>query len=434
MEQDGRRFARRADKKGYGRVPSRFWYWFGVSAARLAGVFLGVRIHADPSVRRLRGPAIILGNHPSYLDPFLAAYACWPLHFNMVAQNDLFRNPVLRFLLGKLGCIPKVQFRTDTRAIKAMLRVLHRDGMLGVFPEGMRSPDGTGLHFEDAIARTAKKAGAAILVNILHGAYLTWPRWAAKGARLRFGRIHSECRVLYTHEQIESMSVGEIHAGVREALRFNDYDWQREHRIRFRCRRPADGLANILHWCPKCGAELAIRAEGHGIRCSACGNEGTMDAYGLLHPVGSDDVIPTDPAAWHAGQKARMAELAADPAFALECAVPRLRMSDLEGDFQEAGSGRLRVDREGIRYTGTVNGTDKTLFVRLARLSGFSSDFGKRFELVIDDVSYRIYPEDGQMVIRIVDAVEALREHSLREPEGVSVEAQAQRGMAGTER
>ena len=134
-----------------------------------------------------------------------------------------------------------------------------------------------------------------------------------------------------------------------------------------------------------------------------------MDAYGLLSPKEADDVIPPDPAAWHTLQKESMVKRVANPDFAIECEVPLLKMSDLDGDFSEAGSGRLRVDREGIRYTGTINGEDKSLFVRLARLPGFSSDFGKRFELVIEDVSYRIYTDDGQRIIQILDAVEALR-------------------------
>ncbi len=395
---------------GWGRVPSRFWYWVGVTGTRIAARLFGLRLHTDPAVRALRGPAILLGNHPSYLDPFFLALAAWPLRFNMLAQNDLFRNPILRFLLSRLGCIPKVQFRTDTRAVKAMFRVLRRGGMLGVFPEGMRSPDGTGLRFEDAITRTAQKTGAAIIVHVLHGAYLTWPRWAKRGARLRFGRIHSTCRVLYTHEQVQSLPAGEIHDGIRAALAYNDYDWQRQQQIPFRCKKPAQGLARILHWCPRCGAELAIRAAGDLVWCSACGNAGSMDVYGLLHPAGADDVIPADPAAWHAGQKAALARRAAQPDFAITCAVPLLQSSDLGGEFAEAGAGQLRVDRDGIRYRGTIDGRDGELFVRLARLPGFSSDFGKRFELVIEDVSYRIYPDDGQRVIQIVDAVEVLRE------------------------
>ena len=412
MDQAGKRLARRADRQGLGRVPSRFWYYVGVSAARLMGLFVGIRTHVAPDVRKIKGPAIILGNHPSYLDPFIAAYVCWPLHFNMLAQNDLFRNPVLKFLLQKLGAIPKVQFRADMRAIKAMLRVLRRDGLLGVFPEGSRSHDGTGLPFEDAIARTAKKSTAAIVVNVLHGAYLTWPRWAGKGAKLRFGCIECDCRILYTHEQVAAMSVEEIDIGIKQALAYNDYDWQREHKIRFRCRKPAKGLDRILHQCPRCEKELVIRSEGRKIWCESCGNTGEMDVYGLLHPAGPEDVIPEDPARWHAWQKAKLAERVSDPEFALEFEAPLLDISDLEGDFQPAGKGHVRVDHEGIRYSGTVHGEKKELFVKLARLPGFSADFGRRFELVLEDISYRLYPENGQQVIMIMDAVEVMRERA----------------------
>ena len=416
MEETGRRLARRADKKGIGRQPSRFWYFVGVTLTRLACLFLRVRRTVEPGVHAMKGPAIILGNHPSYFDPFIAALACWPLHFNMVAQNDLFRNPILRYLLLQLGCIPKVQFRTDTRAIKAMFRVLRRDGLLGVFPEGMRSPDGTNLRFEDAIARTVKKSGSAVVVNVLTGAYLTWPRWSKSGAHMRIGRIDSHCRVLYTHEQISTLSVEEIHAGIVEALSYNDYNWAREQHVKFRCKKPADGLERVLHQCPRCKKELAIRSEGRRIWCSACGNEGQMDDYGLLHPSGKDDVIPEDPSRWHAWQKARMAERVVDPDFAIEADVPLLEVSDLDGEFGPSGSGRVRVDHEGVRYTGTVNGEEKELFVRLARIPNFSADFGKRFELVLEDISYRFHPADGQMVIMILDAVEAMRDAAERAP------------------
>jgi hypothetical protein len=68
------------------------------------------------------------------------------------------------------------------------------------------------------------------------------------------------------------------------------------------------------------------------------------------------------------------------------------------------------VYKRQVRYTGTVLGAEKELFVKLARIPGFSADFGKRFELVLEDVSYRIHPANGQMVIQILDAVEAMRD------------------------
>src|SRR5690554_4054243 len=205
---------RQKAKYEVGGIPSPFWYPLGVAACRLLFRILRVRIKTDPDVLELKGPAIVLGNHASYLDPMISAVGCWPQRVHFLAQNNLFRKWLLRYLLIRVGCIPKIQFRTDTRAVKAMFRVLRRGGFLGVFPEATRSPAGMSQPFEDAIARTAKKYKTAVVVSHIDGAYLTWPRWAARGAKLRIGRIDNRNRILYTHEQVEQMTVEEIHAGI----------------------------------------------------------------------------------------------------------------------------------------------------------------------------------------------------------------------------
>ncbi|HBP37271.1 MAG TPA: hypothetical protein DD640_00705, partial [Clostridiales bacterium] len=165
----------------------------------------GLRFNKPEEIRRLRGPLVVIGNHPSYFDPFLTAAALFPWRINYVTSHSFFRNPVLRFLLGKLGAIPKIQFRSDLQAMKHMLRVIRSGGILGIYPEGQRSLDGGRQTVDEAIAKLVSKLGCPVVAVHDSGGYLTWPRWSQ--SRWRRGRIKVEISVLFTPEQLAGLDV-----------------------------------------------------------------------------------------------------------------------------------------------------------------------------------------------------------------------------------
>lgn len=141
------------------------------------------RLRADP---RLAGPAIVVANHVSNLDPplvggWLAGGLGRRLAF--LAKEQLFRGVVGRFMLGQ-GMIPVRAGRSDVDALRKARSVLQRGGIIVVFPEGTRSPDGViGEAFAGA-AMLAAHPDAWIVPVGVGDTDLLMPR----GARLpRFG-------------------------------------------------------------------------------------------------------------------------------------------------------------------------------------------------------------------------------------------------------
>ena len=109
---------------------------------------------------------------------------------NFVAGEFLFRKKIFGHIITKGGCIPKAQFRNDLRTVRAMMRVLGRGGVLGIFPEGTRFTDWHSIGFENGLASIIKKTGAGVVIFRSHGAYMTWPRWSQSSWRR--GRITAE--------------------------------------------------------------------------------------------------------------------------------------------------------------------------------------------------------------------------------------------------
>ncbi len=83
------------------------------------------------------GPTILCANHTSMIDVVVLIAALHrPIRF--MAKAELFRIPVLSWLIRKMGAFPVSRGRADTGAIKQSLAVLSEGGMLGIFPQGKR--------------------------------------------------------------------------------------------------------------------------------------------------------------------------------------------------------------------------------------------------------------------------------------------------------
>lgn len=106
-------------------------------------VFLLMR----PRVRGLRhlwrrGGAIVVSNHWALSDPILIALIS-PRIIHFVAKQELFHNPVARFLLMRgLYAFPVNRKQADMASLRQAMDVLQKGRVFGIFPEGRRSVTG----------------------------------------------------------------------------------------------------------------------------------------------------------------------------------------------------------------------------------------------------------------------------------------------------
>jgi 1-acyl-sn-glycerol-3-phosphate acyltransferase len=84
-----------------------------------------------------RGGVLVCANHISYADPpVLGCAAPRPLHY--MAKIELFKIPVLGFLIKHVGAFPVQQRTADRQALKTAIEYLTKGECVGMFPEGQR--------------------------------------------------------------------------------------------------------------------------------------------------------------------------------------------------------------------------------------------------------------------------------------------------------
>jgi len=85
------------------------------------------------------GALLLCGNHTALLDPLFMAMATGarrPLNF--LAKEELFRVPVLKTVIRKLGAFPVARGQADIGAVRQSVDLLKNGGRLMIFPDGTR--------------------------------------------------------------------------------------------------------------------------------------------------------------------------------------------------------------------------------------------------------------------------------------------------------
>jgi 1-acyl-sn-glycerol-3-phosphate acyltransferase len=115
------------------------------------------------------GGAILAGNHLSVSDQlFLGSVVDRQVHF--WAKEDYFHKPgvqgkALSIMMHGLGTIPvhREGGRAALHALDAAVPVLKSGELVGIFPEGTRSPDGKLYRGRTGVARLAMDAGVPVV-------------------------------------------------------------------------------------------------------------------------------------------------------------------------------------------------------------------------------------------------------------------------------
>lgn len=116
------------------------------------------------------GKVIIYSNHISMLDPIVIA-CVMPRKIYFMAKAELFKNPILGFILKNLGAFPVKRGTADLSAIKNSLQVLKEGNVFGIFPEGTRNKQGGVQHFSHGVASIAHRSKAKIIPVGIIGEY-----------------------------------------------------------------------------------------------------------------------------------------------------------------------------------------------------------------------------------------------------------------------
>ncbi len=142
-----------------------------------AGLTLGfgLRIKGKRHIPQT-GPALIIANHQSFLDPVLVGLAA-PRMLTYLARKTLFHHqPIFSWLIRTLHAIPVDQDGVAKEGMRAVLQALEAGRAVLIFPEGGRTENGKIAPLMRGIVLLVERSKAPVVAIGLAGAFQALPR------------------------------------------------------------------------------------------------------------------------------------------------------------------------------------------------------------------------------------------------------------------
>ena len=195
-----------------------------------------------------RGPCFLFGNHSNRWDPFvLNCFSPWACPTAGVMTREYFRRPFLRWALGSLDLQPARKRVVEPALVRAVHELLKHGEAVVIYPEGGARWTGRPEPWIESSAKMFVRSGYPVYPVLMHGSYVTWPRWATYP---RPGRIEVEIQPSITFDPTDSP------ADALERLKKSISEDENivEERLRPRwAYRPADGIDRLLYRDPLTG-------------------------------------------------------------------------------------------------------------------------------------------------------------------------------------
>lgn len=379
------------------RKCSPFVIDFAYVISKIILFFKGVKIKYKSSVDgEIEGPAIVLCNHGSFIDFVFAGTLLRKKRPNFVVARLYFYNKLYARIMKKGGCFPKSMFTPDLDSAKNCLRVLKNGDVLAMMPEARLSTVGRFEDIQESTFPFLKSAGVPIYTIKINGDYFASPKWG-NGLRQN-AYLEAELAPLFSKEQIAELSVEEIKAGVEERLYYDEFEWiKTKPELRYKSKRLAEGLENVLVRCPKCGAVHSIKTKGRLVTCEKCDLCLELDdRYSFKENPYFENF-----ARWYDWQYALIkSDIDKNPDYVLKSKVT-LKLPSLDGEslLRYGGEGECELNKDGLTYRGTRDGKDFEIFFPICEIYRLLFGAGEDFETYVGKEIYYFIPEEKRSCV-----------------------------------
>lgn len=127
---------------------------------------------------------ILVAPHRTWWDPLYLAVAASPKKFSFMAKEELFKNPILRFILVHCNAFPVKRDNPGPSAIKTPVKLLKKtDLSLIMFPSGTRHSS----ELKGGLAVIARLAKVRVVPCVYQGPLTLRDLFKRKKVTVRFG-------------------------------------------------------------------------------------------------------------------------------------------------------------------------------------------------------------------------------------------------------
>lgn len=372
-------------------------------------VTLPARLRIVKSDKRgIKPPFLVFGTHHSFTDFYVTPLALFPHRANYVSELEGFEN-FGEWLYRQAGCLGTRKFVDDMELIKNIKGIMDRKGILVLYPEARYANVGTSSKLPISAAKLVKFLKVPVVTLNMKGNYLQSPIWNLK--KRREARLHTDMTYALTTEDVESMSVEEIYEKLTGLLSYDEYQWQRETRLKITYKKRAEGLHMPLYQCRCCKTEFSMQSEGERLFCTCCGKNWRMDEYGTLveEQSGEQIYIPD----WYEWERDFVNRQIEEGKYLLDMDVKVEALPNAK-NFIDCGTGHIHQDEQGfvLTFFDYIEKKEQTLTVKTSTLFSIHTEYdyrgkGQCITLSTLDNTYFIYPlESGFNATKIQFATE----------------------------
>ncbi|MDD4077859.1 MAG: lysophospholipid acyltransferase family protein [Bacilli bacterium] len=211
-----------------------------------------------------KGPAIILFNHSTNLDPFMVCMSIpGPVYF--IATDDIFSvrllSPLIRYLVAPIS---KSKAINDIQTIMESLRIVKEGGRIALSPEGNRTFTGELCYVNKAIVKFVRLLKIPLVIHNIIGGFGVHPRFSP---HLRKGRMDGFVRKIIMPDEYLDLSDNELYELIIENLSVDELVTGRKYKSKKR----AEKMESLFYVCPVCKMISTLYSKENHCYCRHCG-------------------------------------------------------------------------------------------------------------------------------------------------------------------
>jgi 1-acyl-sn-glycerol-3-phosphate acyltransferase len=123
-----------------------------------------------------KGPAIIVSNHATYIDPIIVMVATWNRRTSFIATEDLFGTKIRSFFFNAIRCIKINKQNVSMQTFKNVQDVINHGHLVGIFPEGHIQTKDSNDHYKSGAVMFATLCDVPIIQIYIHKNEHWWQR------------------------------------------------------------------------------------------------------------------------------------------------------------------------------------------------------------------------------------------------------------------